>query len=306
MKGAVATFCAAAAEFARSANNARPKISAIITADEEWAAINGTCKVLEWMSANGREPSAFLCGEPTSPSRFGTHTKIGRRGSLCGTVKAHGVQGHAAYPDLFENPNRGLALALAVLNSHRWNDALPAMPATTFEAIALSSGDFNATGIVPGEAESLWNIRFTPQQTVDGLVAKLIQLLDVLPEWARDHPDSASLERITIRANTATASMPYYSSPYRFAELVGQAVASVTGASPMLDASGGTTDARFVHAVFPHAGIVELGLPENGGGGEGQTTGGGMHQADERCSIADLHALAACYAVILSKSGRRP
>ncbi len=305
MKGAVAAFCAAAAGFAKSANGARPKISAIITTDEEWAAVNGTRKVLEWMRANGREPTAVLCGEPSSPSRFGTHIKVGRRGSLCGTIKAEGVQGHAAYPDLFENPNRGLALALAVLNAQRWDDELPFMPATAFEPVALTSGDFQATAIIPGEAEALWNIRFTPAQTVDALLGKLRESLDTLPEWAIAHPDAAYLKQITINANISTVSMPYYSPPSRFAELVSQTVSSMMGAAPIVDARGGTTDARFVPLFFPRAEIVELGLPENGGEGEGVQARGGMHQADERCSLSDLSALTECYFQLISRFGQQ-
>jgi succinyl-diaminopimelate desuccinylase len=303
MKGAVAAFCAAGATFGQSLAHPRPRVSLIITADEEWAAVNGTKKVLEWMLASGRRPSAFLIGEPSSPEEVGSHIKIGRRGSLCGTIQAKGVQGHAAYPDLFENPNRALALALAVLHSHRWEDGLEGMPPTAFEAVALDSGDFNATAIIPGEAQALWNIRFAPEQNVETLLFKLRKLFEDLPMWARDHRDSASLKHITITGNTGTASMPYHSPPASFARLVSDALASVSGRGPVLDAEGGTTDGRFVHAVFPEAQIVELGLPENGGRNSNARLLGGMHQADERCSVADLSLLTRCYASILSAFG---
>jgi succinyl-diaminopimelate desuccinylase len=303
MKGAVAAFCAAGAAFAKGSAQPRPKLSLIITADEEWAAVNGTKKVLDWMLASGRRPSAFLIGEPSSPEEVGSHIKIGRRGSLCGTVRAKGVQGHAAYPDLFENPNRALALALAVLHFHRWEDSFEGMPPTAFEAVALESGDFNATAIIPGEAQALWNIRFTPEQNVETLLFKLRNLLEDLPMWARDHHDSASLKDITIIGNTGTASMPYHSLPSSFACLVSNALASANGRPPVLDAEGGTTDGRFVHAVFPEAQIVELGLPENGGRDSKARLPGGMHQADERCSVADLNLLTRCYASILSAFG---
>jgi succinyl-diaminopimelate desuccinylase len=303
MKGAVAAMCVAAA-FSEGKGRPRPKLSVIITTDEEWAAVNGTKKVLEWMLANGRRPDAFVIGEPSSPREVGSHIKIGRRGSLCGIVQAKGVQGHAAYPGLFENPNRTLALALALLNSFRWDDAFEGMPATAFEAVAFGSGDFNATAIIPGQAQALWNIRFTPKQTVDTLLIKLRSLFEDLPIWVRDHPDSASLRHITIIGNTGTASMPYHSPPSNFARTVSDALASVTGRVPALDAEGGTTDGRFIHPVFPDAEIVELGLPEDGGGHRSDDMQGGMHQADERCSIADLNILTRCYASILAAFGR--
>jgi succinyl-diaminopimelate desuccinylase len=300
MKGAIAAFSAAAASFARSDSRRLPKVSLAITTDEEWAAVNGTCRILEWMRSNGRPASAFLIGEPSSPIHLGSHIKIGRRGSLCGVLQAKGIQGHAAYPELFENPNRALTLALTILGAQRWSDSVHGMLPTAFEAVAIASGDFKATAIIPGEARALWNIRFTPEQTVDGLIAKLRTLLEVPPDWARNHPDSVDLARIAIAGNTGSASMPYYSPPSGFATLVSQSVFATTGQTPVLDAGGGTTDGRFIHPVFPDAEIVELGLPENGGAGNLTHASGGMHQADERCSVADLGRLAQCYAAILT------
>jgi succinyl-diaminopimelate desuccinylase len=304
MKGAVAAFCMAAAHFAQNAGPARPRVTVLVTTDEEWAAINGTRKVLNWMRINGRTPTAFLVGEPSSPRELGSHIKIGRRGSLCGTIRAIGIQGHTAYPDLFENPNRALALALTVLNSHLWDDGLDGMPATTFEAVALASGDFGASAIIPESAQALWNVRFTPQQTPASLLAKLRNLLDDLPNWARYHRDSTKLPYIAIDGHTDIASMPYRSSPSRFAEVVCNAVAVNIGRKPILDAGGGTTDGRFIPLVFPQAEIVELGLPESCRGRNEIQTFGGMHQSDECCSVADLCLLTRCYASILSAFGQ--
>jgi succinyl-diaminopimelate desuccinylase len=300
MKGAIAAFSAAAASFARSDPRHPPKVSLLITTDEEWAAVNGTCRVLEWMCLNRRPPSVFLIGEPSSPNHLGSHIKVGRRGSLCGVLRAKGIQGHAAYPELFENPNRALTLALTILCAQRWGDSVEGMLPTAFEAIALASGDFNATAIIPGEAQALWNIRFTPQQTVDKLLASLQALLEDPPDWASNHPNRADLAHVTITGNIDTASMPYYSPPSRFAALVSQSLLATTGQAPVLDAGGGTTDGRFIHPLFPGAEIVELGLPENGGAESLRPASGGMHQVDERCSVADLGRLTQCYATILT------
>jgi succinyl-diaminopimelate desuccinylase len=305
MKGAIAAFSAAVASFARSGPRRIPKVGLVITTDEEWAAVNGTCRILEWMRCNGKSPSAFLIGEPSSPNRIGSHIKIGRRGSLCGVLQAKGIQGHAAYPELFENPNGALTLALTILSAHRWIDSVDGMLPTAFEVIAIASGDFNTTAIIPGEARALWNIRFTTQQTVEKLLAKLRTLLEDPPDWVRHHPNSVDLAHVTITGNTATASIPYYSPPSGFAALVSQSVFATTGLTPVLDAGGGTTDGRFIHPVFPGAEIIELGLPENGGTDNLRQISGGMHQADERCSVADLGRLAQCYAAILTAFGEK-
>jgi acetylornithine deacetylase/succinyl-diaminopimelate desuccinylase-like protein len=94
--------------------------------------------------------------------------------------------------------------------------------------------------------------------------------------------------------------MPYHPPPSVFATLVSQSDFLATGQTPVLDAGGSTTDGRFIHPVFPGAEVVELGFPENGGAGDLRQAFGGMHQADERCSVADLGRLARSYAAILT------
>lgn len=306
MKGAVAAFTVAACEFAAEARSAdrSPRVALVITTDEEWAAVNGTRRVLEWMQATGRRPSAFVVGEPSSEEVFGGSIKIGRRGSLCGTLTASGIQGHAAYPGLFENPNRAITLALAILHSYRWYDAEPGMPATNFETIAMESGDFAATAIVPAKAEALWNIRFTHHETPSSLTSKLRELLANPPRWAKDHPDARMLRKLRLKANSDTAAIPYYSPPGALSSLAKTIVEARTGREPVLDAKGGTTDGRFVHAVFPQAEIIELGLPECGGLSRARHadafgTKGGMHQGDECCSVKDLQNLMWCYRDLL-------
>jgi acetylornithine deacetylase/succinyl-diaminopimelate desuccinylase-like protein len=97
--------------------------------------------------------------------------------------------------------------------------------------------------------------------------------------------------------------MLYYSPPSGFAAPISQSVFVTIGQTPVLDADGGTTDGRFIHPVFPGAEIVELGLPENAGAGDLRQASGGLHQADERCSVAGLGLLAQSYATILTAFG---
>lgn len=291
MKGSIAAFLSAIEESVshlRAVGNVR--ISVILTTDEEWAAVNGTDKVLQWMKSKNIEPNAFIVGEPSSQHELGSHVKIGRRGSLCGTFNVKGVQGHAAYQGLFENPNRALSLAMTILNGHAWKDGNENFPDTNFEPIAVKSGDFAATAIIPGSAEMLWNIRYTPQHTPESLEQWIKDTLANPPEWAKKHPDAALLKNITVTVNKDTASLPYYSKPAELASAAQAAIQSVLGKTARLDGSGGTTDGRFAAQIFPDAEIIELGLPECGGG-HGHAAGhtkGGMHQVDERASISDL------------------
>lgn len=289
MKGSVAAFLSAIPAMKES----NLCVSMIVTMDEEWAAVNGTKKVLAWTVDNGKKPDAFIVGEPSSQDILGTHVKIGRRGSLVGRLVVKGTQGHAAYKDLFENPNRALTLAAAILNSRSFNDGDENFPNTNFECVAMKSGDFNASAVIPGSAEMLWNIRFTPDHTPDSLEKWINDSLRNPPDWARTHPDFELLKNIFVVSNTATASVPYRSKPAVLAESARQAIKRVLNIDAKFDGSGGTTDGRFVQQFFPEAEIIELGLPERGGIANGSKpadylTKGGMHQVDERASIQDL------------------
>jgi succinyl-diaminopimelate desuccinylase len=93
------------------------RISFLVTGDEEGPAVNGTVKLLQWAAARGERFSAAVVGEPTSAEKLGDQIKIGRRGSYSATVTVVGVQGHAAYPNLADNPIRGLTQLLAALQS---------------------------------------------------------------------------------------------------------------------------------------------------------------------------------------------
>jgi len=302
MKGSVAAYLSAIDELLSSTSENDPlnniRIGILLTTDEEWAAVNGTQQILKWLKQKGRNPDAFIVGEPSSHDTVASHIKLGRRGSLCGTFNIKGTQGHAAYTELFENPNRALALAVAILNDQTWSDGNAYFPNTNFETIAIESGNFKASAVVPAEAKLLWNIRYTPTQTPEGLQKWISERLQNPPQWAKHHKDYKSLKNIEVIANIDTASLPYYSQPKKLAKAVSDAIQSVAGKLPIMDGSGGTTDGRFVQKFFPKSEIIELGLPERGGISchhkmqpLDYLKKGGMHQIDERASLSDIISL---------------
>jgi len=308
MKGSVAAITSAVAALLQGdTSRMNLRIGLLITTDEEWAAVNGTKPVLKWLKEElGRTIDMVLVGEPSSQDKLGSHIKIGRRGSLCGTLTAHGVQGHAAYPDLFQNPNRTLALALAILHELQWDDGSANYPHTQFETVALIAGDRNATAVIPQKAEAVWNIRFTPQQNTETLVARLRDALSNPPAWAMQHADFKRLSQLELVANVDTVSVPYASTPAVLASALQAAITATLGSPAQLDATGGTTDGRFVQSYFPQAEVLEFGLPERGGLQNGlpphdYLKKGGMHQADERASVSDLQNLQRIYLATLQK-----
>ena len=79
----------------------------------------------------------------------------------------------------------------------------------------------------------------------------------------------------------------FVTKPGPFTELAIAAIAEVTGRTPELSTSGGTSDARFIKDYCP---VLEFGLV-------GQT----MHAVDECVPVADLAGLTAVYRRIIEK-----
>jgi len=118
MKGAIACALAATLDHL-AARGDKPKgsISFLITGDEEGIAVNGTVKLIKWAAERGDTFDHCILGEPSNASMIGDTIKIGRRGSLNGTLVVTGKQGHVAYPERADNPVRGLVTLMSALTT---------------------------------------------------------------------------------------------------------------------------------------------------------------------------------------------
>jgi succinyl-diaminopimelate desuccinylase len=129
MKGGIACSVAAVLEYLAD-NGGKPKgsISFLITGDEEDIAVNGTTKLLQWVAARGEKFDHCVLGEPSNIEELGDCIKIGRRGSLSGTLYVDGIQGHVAYPHRAANPVPDIASLIVALSNEpldrgiRFND----------------------------------------------------------------------------------------------------------------------------------------------------------------------------------------
>lgn len=115
MKGGIACFVAALESCLADGAELNGSVSLLITGDEEGPAVNGTSAILDWLVADGETIDACIVGEPTNPNVIGDAIKMGRRGSVSGAITVDGVQGHAAYPHLADNPARGITALVASL-----------------------------------------------------------------------------------------------------------------------------------------------------------------------------------------------
>src|SRR3979411_1927600 len=117
MKGGIACSVAAVLQYLAD-NGGQPKgsISVLITGDEEAISVNGTVKLLKGVAERGETFDHCVLGEPSNVEVLGDCIKIGRRGSLSGTLYVDGVQGHVAYPHRAANPVPDISRLIVALS----------------------------------------------------------------------------------------------------------------------------------------------------------------------------------------------
>lgn len=284
MKGGIACFVAAIARHIEKHGKPAGSVSFLITGDEEGPSINGTSKLLEWAAAKGETWDACVVGEPTNPDQLGDMIKIGRRGSLSGRITVHGVQGHAAYPHLADNPVRGMLQLTQALMDPPFDNGTDNFQPSNLEVTTIDTGNA-ATNVIPAKASAAFNIRFNDTWTAETLRAEIIRRLDEAAASGPLRPD-----RSPVRYDLVWADRPSHVFLTRNNALISSlsgAVAEVTGNEPKLSTTGGTSDARFIKDYCP---VVEFGLV-------GQT----MHMVDERVAVADLETLTKIYETFIEK-----
>jgi succinyl-diaminopimelate desuccinylase len=277
MKGAIACALAATLDHL-AARGGKPKgsISFLITGDEEGIAVNGTVKLIKWAAARGETFDHCILGEPSNAAMIGDTIKIGRRGSLNGTLVVTGKQGHVAYPERADNPVRGLVTLMSALMTAALDHGSAQFDASNLEFTSIDIGN-TVVNLIPGEARARFNIRFNDchsQTSLKMLVEK------------RAAEAAAGRIRWHIEWEPSNADS-FVTKPGPFVDLVSSAIKEVTAKEPKLSTTGGTSDARFIKNYCP---VLEFGLV-------GQT----MHQVDERTAVADLTTLTAVYRKVLDR-----
>src|ERR1700761_7718908 len=169
MKGGIACSIAAALEYLAD-HGGQPKgsISFLITGDEEAIAINGTVKLLQWVKARGETFDHCVLGEPSNVETLGDCIKIGRRGSLSGTIYVDGIQGHVAYPHRAANPVPDIAKLVVALGDEPLDHGSAQFQPSNLEFTSIDVGN-TASNVIPAQARARFNIRFNDLHTQDSL-----------------------------------------------------------------------------------------------------------------------------------------
>ncbi|WP_432696620.1 succinyl-diaminopimelate desuccinylase [Marinobacterium sp. YM272] len=273
MKGSIAAFMTALERFIANHPEHEGSISLLITSDEEGPFVNGTTRVIDHLEARNEKIDWCIVGEPSSTEKVGDVIKNGRRGSLSGTLKVRGIQGHVAYPHLVRNPIHEAAPALAELSSTLWDEGNDFFPPTSFQISNIHAGT-GATNVVPGEVEVAFNFRFSTETTADELKQRVCEILTRHGlDWDIDWILSGN---------------PFLTSAGSLVDASRESIRAVTGNETELSTSGGTSDGRFIAPTG--AQVVELG-PVNAT----------IHKIDERVRIEDLDILSSVYENILAR-----
>jgi len=273
MKGSIAAFITACERFIQDNPHHRGSIGLLITSDEEGPAKFGTGVVVDELARRGEKIDMCIVGEPTSVDKLGDTIKVGRRGSLNATLTVIGIQGHIAYPLQADNPIHRILPALNEIISIKWDQGNENFQPTSLQISNFRAGT-GATNVIPGEAEVLFNLRFSPEITPQRIKQGVEKIL--------------SNHGIDYRIQWDSSGLPFETKPGELVDTIVQSINEITGRTPILSTSGGTSDGRFIAPTG--AQVVELG-PVNAT----------IHQINEQIAVADLDQLSACYQRILEK-----
>ncbi|AXK40433.1 succinyl-diaminopimelate desuccinylase [Crenobacter cavernae] len=273
MKASLAGFITAIERFVAAHPDHAGSIALLITSDEEGVAHDGTVRVVDALEARGEAIDYCIVGEPTSSDVLGDTIKNGRRGSLSGRLVIKGQQGHIAYPHLAKNPIHLMAPALAELVNEHWDDGNAYFPPTSWQVSNLNSGT-GATNVIPGTAELKFNFRFSPEHNAESLKARVHETLD-------GHGLDYELE-------WALSGNPFITEPGKLTAAIGAAISDVTGVTPELSTSGGTSDGRFIKRIAKE--LVEFG-PINAT----------IHKLNECIRVDDVEPLSQVYEATLER-----
>lgn len=273
MKSGVASMVIALERFVQENPHHQGTLGMLLTSDEEGIATHGTKYVMQVLRERNIDIDWCMVGEPSSTSTLGDTVRVGRRGSLTGTLKAKGMIGHVAYPDLTPNVVHELVTPLQTLVQKEWDQGNDHFQPTTFQISNIHAGT-GADNVIPGELEIQFNFRFNTEHTPASLQQTVVEALSTV------NP------KIRTEISWWTSGLPFLSKQGILTQATLDVLKDVTGCHPVQSTGGGTSDARFI--VPTGTETVELGH-----------LNATAHKYDERVRVEDLETLALLYERII-------
>ena len=274
MKGSVAAMVVALEAFVASRPDHDGRVGLLLTSDEEGVALHGVREVVEHFRATGETIDWCVVGEPSAKAKLGDLIRVGRRGSLSGTLTVRGVQGHVAYPEKALNPIHAAVPALAELAEQVWDLGNADFPPTSFQISNLNAGT-GANNVIPGTLIALFNFRFSTASRAEDLRERVETTL--------------SNHGLDWHIDWHLSGEPFLTPPGgKVRDVVVSVCRDLCGIEPEQSTGGGTSDGRFIAPLG--AEVVELG-PVNAT----------IHKVDECVAVADLERLPGLYQAICER-----
>ena len=282
MKTGIAAMLAATERTIASLDKEKVSFWWLITSDEEGEAEWGSKWIAEYLASKNVQLDMCLVGEPSASASTGDTIKIGRRGSLSGTIHIAGKQGHVAYPKTAVNAIHKASNVINALTQYPFDKGSDDFPGTTLQITHMDTGSFT-DNIVPSAVRIEFNVRYSwqfNQNSLSVLLRSIINSIDTEAEVSFSRPCEAYLSK------------PKSNAEHCLIACVEKAIKSATGRYPIISTSGGTSDGRFF--ASEHTQVVEVGVPN--------TT---IHQINEHIHVSDLLTLEDIYTDILKYVGER-
>ena len=282
MKTGIAAMLAATERTIDSLDDSKVSFWWLITSDEEGEAEWGSKWIAEYLASKNVQLDMCLVGEPSASATTGDTIKIGRRGSLSGTIHITGKQGHVAYPKTAVNAIHKASNVINALTQHPFDKGSEDFPGTTLQITHMDTGSFT-DNIVPSAVRVEFNVRYSwqfDQKGLSTLLRSIINSVDPEAQVSFSRPCEAYLSK------------PKSNAEHCLIACVEKAIKSATGRYPVISTSGGTSDGRFF--ASEHTQVLEVGVPN--------TT---IHQINEHIHVSDLLTLEDIYTDILKYVGER-
>ena len=282
MKTGIAAMLAATERTIASLDKEKVSFWWLITSDEEGEAEWGSKWIAEYLASKNVQLDMCLVGEPSASASTGDTIKIGRRGSLSGTIHIAGKQGHVAYPKTAVNAIHKASNVINALTQYPFDEGSDDFPGTSLQITYMDTGSFT-DNIVPSAVRIEFNVRYSwqfNQNSLSVLLRSIINSIDTEAEVSFSRPCEAYLSK------------PNSNAEHCLIACVEKAIKGATGRYPVISTSGGTSDGRFF--ASEHTQVVEVGVPN--------TT---IHQINEHIHVSDLLTLEDIYTDILKYVGER-
>jgi len=271
MKGGIACFISAINNFIKN-KKFKGSISIIIAADEETTGL-GTPAIIRYIKKRNEKIDFSIVAEPSSNRSIGDEIRIGRRGSMNGTITVYGKSGHSAFYGSYINPCTTLAKIITKLKSTSLDKGTKFMPPSHLEFTKINVENLSEN-VVPQSSSAKFNVRFNSKHKSYSLKKKLNKIINTV----------AKKEKCKTRIEYKVSGEAFYTQPNKEIYMVKKIVKKITGNSAKLNCRGGTSDSRFLGSI-PR---LELGLRNNT-----------IHMVDERTSVSDIKKLTKIYYNIL-------